>query len=183
MSDNKVLNFLEGYKNIINVKRDGSVYQLNLKKNNRIVSHLDFQLFRNGDDVLYMKIISGDTPRENNRGLGYGTLLRALATKAGQIAGAKRGLQNGLNIGNRSLKRLKKNTSAKPVPTSSFIMSERLGWKESNNPEFWRNGLASRFNYNKNNFSKVNNIVKNHKAFLQLMSNMRKLRAVPSSGS
>jgi len=183
-NNNKVLRFLQGYKNVINVEQQGeNYYKLKLKKNNRIVSELDFELLKNSDDIVYLKIVAGYTEKNKNKGLGYGTLLRALATKAGQIAGAKYGRQNGLNIGNRSFKRIQKNHSAKPVPTSSYIMTERLGWKEGNDPEYWRNGLASKFNYNKNNFSKINNILKNHKGFLQLMSNMHKLRGVPSSGA
>jgi hypothetical protein len=175
---NKVLNFLEGYNpNLINVRKYGNqnsvegYYKLSLKRNNRLVSFLTFELSKNNENKLHIKIVHGETPNDKYKSQGYGTLLRALATKAGQIAGAKYARQNGLNVGNRSVKRLQKNPKAIARPTSSFIMS-RLGWKEINDPEAWRNGVPSRFNYNSNNMSKVNAYLRNNR-----------FRAVPSSES
>jgi hypothetical protein len=168
MNKSKVLNFLEGYNpNLITVNKFGfnkngvkGMYKLSLKKNNREVSNLFFSIVPFYEGGLLLKIESGETPRENNRGKGYGTLLRALATKAGQIAGAKIAMQFGVNNKNRSVARLARSTTAKPMPTSTGILVERLGWTPTNVPGFNTLGrvksIPSKFNYTTNNIAKVN---------------------------
>jgi hypothetical protein len=164
-----VLTFLEGYNpnmvkavktrgNINNVEGD---YKLYIKKNNKVISELGFELTKNTLNYnLELKIPSGYT-NINYRGQGYGTLLRALATKAGHIAGAKRGTHYGVNAGNRSVQRLQTDPTAKPVPTSTWVLTERLGWKPLNNAGMTKSlkvkSIESQFNYkNKISIEKVN---------------------------
>jgi hypothetical protein len=164
MNKNIVLKFLEGYNpNLITVNKytpglEGGYY-LQIKRNGNLISKLSFNINRTYNGLV-LKIKNGNTPDEKHRGQGYGTLLRALATKAGQIAGAKYGTHYGINVGDRSVKRLASSTSAKPMPTSTGILTERLGWRPTNVPGFNTLGrvksIHSEFNYTKNNMAKVN---------------------------
>jgi hypothetical protein len=169
MSNNKVLNFLEGYNpNLITAKKSKGNknnleghYDLMLKKNNKNVSGLGFSILRDNNNNLFLSIDFGST-LSNYSGRGYGTLLRALATKAGQIAGAKYGEHQGVNYANRSLKRHIADPTAKFTPTATVIVTEGLGWKIRNGSEPGLNNegrvksVWSNFNYTKNNISKVN---------------------------
>ena len=163
----KVLNFLESYNpkliTVTKTRYNGeNYYRLNLKRNNKVLSYLDFSLSPN---QLY--ILDGKT-HPIVRSQGYGTLLRALATKAGQIAGVKVANQEGMNKGQRSLRRLEKNPNiAKPYPTSTWILVDRLGWKLKDEPGFNNYGrvatVNSSFNYSKNNMAKVNAYLANNR--------------------
>jgi hypothetical protein len=162
MNKNTVLKFLEGYNpNLITVNKytpglEGGYY-LQIKRNGNLISKLSFNINRTYNGLV-LKIKNGNTPDEKYRGQGYGTLLRALATKAGQIAGAKYGTHYGINVGGRSVKRLEKRPNAKPMPTSTGIMVDRLGWRPTTGPIVntnWRS-MESEFNYTKNNMAKVN---------------------------
>ena len=99
----------------------------------------------------YVRIVEGETPN-SARGKGIGTNLRALATLYAILAN-KRITQTGVNSENRSKVRKAKNPNAKNIPTSTFILRERLGWKNIN-------GVNSGFNPAKNNRKKVNNWLK-----------------------
>jgi hypothetical protein len=164
-----VLRFLQGYNpNLVNVAKMNNnknttegLYKLYLKKNNKKVSELEFRLFRHEEDnQLNLEILSGNTPNNAYKGQGYGTLLRALATKAGHIAGAKVARQYGINSKSRSLQRLKKDPTATPIPTSTGILTTRLGWRTVSKTGLNTNGrvkgVFSEFYYNKNNIGLVN---------------------------
>lgn len=93
-----------------------------------------------------MLISRGGTKNKYKR-QGLGELLRALATKLGQIANAKIAYQAG-NFTNNESRRL-------GVPASTRILS-RLGWSINGpNGKF----IISHFNYGKHNMSKVNSVI------------------------
>ena len=100
----------------------------------------------NGEN--YTRIIEGETPK-SARGKGIGTNLRALATLYAIFAN-KRITQTGVNSESLSKIRKAKNANAKNTPTSTFILRERLGWKQN------ANGVNSVFNP-ANNRKKLNN--------------------------
>ena len=100
----------------------------------------------------YTRIVEGETPN-STRGKGIGTNLRALATLYA-IFSNKRITQTGVNSEGRSKVRKAKNPNAKNIPTSTFILRERLGWKQN------ANGVNSVFNPAKNNRKKLNNWLK-----------------------
>lgn len=102
-------------------------------------SHVAFT--NNGN---HLRILEGQTSN-SARGRGIGTNLRALATLYA-ILSNKPISQTGKNIGDRSKKRKAKNPSAKNIPTSTFILRERLGWKQVGNSNRNSNFIPKRNN-------------------------------------
>lgn len=94
-------------------------------------SYVNIQNFKNSIHL------SGGETLPNRRGKGIGTNLRALATLFAIIS-KKNIRQTGLNLENRSkLRHLTKGTPN--IPTSTYILRERLGWKS--HPKNTRNSV------------------------------------------
>ena len=83
---------------------------------------------KNGTWSKSMEIERGKTPN-NSRGTGIGTTLRALATIYGNLRKVNSMIQTGLNKEGRSRNR---NGGAK-IPTSTWILRERLKWRKLRN--------------------------------------------------
>lgn len=98
----------------------------------------------------HIRIIEGETPN-SARGRGIGTNLRALATLYA-IFSNKPITQTGKDMENRSKTRKAKKPNAKNIPTSTFILRERLGWKQLGN-----NNRNSNFSPKRNNNKKIRN--------------------------
>jgi hypothetical protein len=98
----------------------------------------------------HIRILEGKTPN-SARGRGIGTNLRALATLYA-IFSNKPISQTGENMEDRSKIRRAKNPNAKNIPTSTFILRERLGWKKLGN-----NNRNSNFSPKRNNNKNVRN--------------------------
>jgi hypothetical protein len=108
-------------------------------------SHVVFT--NNGNHI---RILEGKTTN-SARGRGIGTNLRALATLYA-IFSNKPISQTGKNMEDRSKIRKAKNPNAKNIPTSTFILRERLGWKKLGN-----NNRNSNFSPKRNNNKNVRN--------------------------
>lgn len=161
-----------GLGNNVNFINHGSgKYELRHKEKNfgRPIARLRFEL-KNGE----LKITGGNTTH-SYRGEGYGSTLRALATKAGQMLGAQRGKHEGFNVENRSVERASERAKrqAAPeklkLPTSTYIMREELGWHAPEGGNTSTRPYISVFNYSKNNMSKVNRYLQ------QLQNNLARL--------
>jgi len=148
--NNKVHSFLLDYKTRFNTAKK-PLYTLNVNKNATNVYHLWIKN-KNGGVASYLKftannrnmyIIGGFTKSMYEK-RGLGTLLRALATQSGAVAGSPKGRQYGV-FESRSKK------GNNNIPNSSKIM-KRLGWRVNNQ-------YQAEFNYTKNNKSKVGNYI------------------------
>ena len=80
---------------------------------------------KNGKPGKSMEIERGKTPN-SARGSGIGTTLRALATIYGKLKNVDAMIQTGLNKEKRSRNR---NGGVK-IPTSTWILRERLKWRK-----------------------------------------------------
>lgn len=140
-----------GYTLQVNAYRPRGVtsYSIKIKNsNNREAARLVFSI-----DRKEMSINNGETFVYNNvnlrsyRGQGFGTFLRALATKAGSIANKNTGKHLGLYT----------NTKSKKLGTPASTRILPPGWKAK---EIYNNGQWSLYNYKKENIAKVNALIK-----------------------
>ena len=81
---------------------------------------------KNGKQGRSMEIERGKTPNSGVRGTGIGTTLRALATIYGKLKNVDSMIQTGLNKEKRSRNR----NGGVPIPTSTWILRERLKWRK-----------------------------------------------------
>jgi hypothetical protein len=79
---------------------------------------------KNGKLKKSISIEKGSTPL-NVRGTGIGTTLRALATIYGNMLKVNSMIQTGVNREGRS-----KNRNGAKIPTSTWILRERLKWRK-----------------------------------------------------
>ena len=80
---------------------------------------------KNGKMEKSIEILKGSTPN-NSRGKGVGTTLRALATIYGNLQKVNSMIQTGLNKEKRSRNR----NGGVRIPTSTWILRERLKWRQ-----------------------------------------------------
>lgn len=129
-------------------------YKLGIKntKKNKLAAELVFSIqghdmnINNGETFVYKNV-----NLHSYRGQGFGTFLRALATKAGSIAGTRKGRHMGVYVYDGVTNTRSMNMG---VPASTRILPP--GWKPVT---ILSSGMWSEYNYSKANIRNVNAVL------------------------